>query len=1182
MVVPIIATVLVIASFSHAYAASNGQSSGQGGDGGSGGSSTPANAGSLPAANGAGGNGGDGGVQTQTGGAGGASVSGGSTAPNGSAGLSSTYGGGGGGGGGALLSSLSSQSRFVAGNGGDGGDGINAAGSGGAGGSVYTTDPVASVSLHITGGNGGAGGYGLTSTKFGHGGRGGDALVIQAAQSKITIESTAVLLGGNGGEGGDGNNSSLSGSGGDGGNGVSLAQNVDLYIQSGAQVTGGSAGSAGQQGQYIGAAGQAGVGIYMAGNDQLTTAGTISGGTQSGSNPVVAVQLDGGGNTLTLLQGYVFNGSVSSSGNDTLVLGGDVDGIFTGTINLASSSNCTQSFCGFTNYEKNGASIWQLATPTTQAVNWTIVDGTLQATSDTLGSGAITDNANLALVQSTDGTVSNLITGTGSLSKGGSGTLTLSAANSYSGGTVITAGTLEGTVSSFGSGAITDNSVLALVQPTNATLSNLITGTGSLSKGGSGTLTLAAANSYSGGTLITAGILKGAASSFGSGSITNNATLNVTSSSSADTLNNTVTGTGELLVSGSGTLTLGGVNSYSGKTSLLSGGLRLMQSSALGDSLLDMAAGTTLTLGRTGLTVENAISLNTGTGVDVQSGTDVLSGVLSDGTQQGTLVKTGSGTLILSGVNSYTGATDIAGGTLQVDGSIATSSTITADNGTTLSGSGIVGNTIMESGSTLLPVSDAGNATLTVNGNLTLQSGSTYMVDSTQLGGSDRVDVTGTATLGSGANITFNPGLWEVGTSYDLLHADQQVNGVFGSITTTLAFLTPTLTYTADDVRVSFQRNQASFASIGQSRNEQAVGSGLDSLQSGAMWDNIVDSDARTARRAFNLLSGEVHASVRTSLVQDSLYVRDAVIDRLLAADCKSGGTMGQKTRALNERGSEGGCAPHAAVWIQNYGSFAHTASNGNASSLSDNAGGFVLGLDVPVAGWHVGVMSGYGHSDLSAPSVGSTGKSDNVHIGAYAGTQWGRFGLRLGAAYTFDMLSSNRKVVFNEYNATLKAHYGGGTAQAFGELGYRMELGRISAEPFANVAFVSTHSARYSEQGADAALAVDAQSQGTTLSSFGAHLGSHFKLMGVLFKPLATLAYRHAFGGITPTVNEQFAGGRAFEVAGAPLASDSAVVNAGLSANVTDRLDLNLSYLAQYATMTTINGVTGSARLQF
>jgi autotransporter-associated beta strand protein len=109
-------------------------------------------------------------------------------------------------------------------------------------------------------------------------------------------------------------------------------------------------------------------------------------------------------------------------------------------------------------------------------------------------------------------TIGAVLAGTSGLSKNGSGTLTLSATNTYFGGTTISAGTLQlgdGTIRNGSvSGTITNNGTLIVANPTAQIFANAITGSGGFTKTGSGTLTLSSSNSYQGGTTISAGTLR--------------------------------------------------------------------------------------------------------------------------------------------------------------------------------------------------------------------------------------------------------------------------------------------------------------------------------------------------------------------------------------------------------------------------------------------------------------------------------------------------------------------------------------------------------------------------------------------------------------------------------------------------------------------------------------------------
>ncbi|WP_281649816.1 autotransporter domain-containing protein [Novacetimonas hansenii] len=843
----------------------------------------------------------------------------------------------------------------------------------------------------------------------------------------------------------------------------------------------------------------------------------------------------------------------------------------------------------------------------------TIEAGTLTGTTASFGSGAIVDNGTLDIDQSTNGTLTNLVSGTGMLFKDGTGTLSVAQAETYTGATSINAGTLALT----GDGSIATSSGVTLSGGTfdisgttdGASIASLSGNSGGAVALGGETLTLTDAagsfagtiagtggvtlldghetltgnNSYTGGTTITGGTLTGTTGSFGTGEIVDNGTLELRQSADG-ALTNMVSGTGALVIDSTGNMTLSGVNSYTGGTTLAGGALTVASASALSTGALNMAQGTTLNFGADGLVLSNALVLNGDPTVNVASGQGTLSGTLSDGTSPGDLVKVGAGTLILSGDSTYSGGTEIADGTLEVDGSIV--SPVVADAGTTLAGTGTVGTTTISSGGTLSPGNDGDPmGTLTVQGNLTMAAGSNYVVNLSEDGGHDLVSVQGKATLEGGTvrSITAD-GSWNTNVRYTILSATDGVSGKFASVTSNLAFLNPILTYSADDVYLLLGRNTVSFASVGDTRNERAVGGAMDSISSGSLFNALVQTDASTARHALNGLSGELHASARTALIQDSYYIRDAAIERLRGADCERGAASGMKTASANGQRTDGACrSEHAALWMQAYGSFGHNAGDGNASGMGHSVGGFVLGADAPVLGWHVGGLVGYGHSTFDSSGVSSYGHSSNVSLGGYAGTHWGRLALRMGATYTWDMLSMTRNARFTGFSDRLSSRYNGGTAQAFGDIGYHLDAGPVGIEPFADIAYVNLHTDRFSEHGGAAALAGRALDTGVTYSTFGARFSSSFNAGGVVLMPNAMLGYRHAFGLTMPTAREAFmSGGDTFEVAGVPLAQDTAVVKLGLRAKLSRVLDIGLSYIGQYGRRSVDSGLTGNIRVKF
>ncbi|ENF6356552.1 fibronectin-binding autotransporter adhesin ShdA [Salmonella enterica subsp. enterica serovar Banana] len=216
--------------------------------------------------------------------------------------------------------------------------------------------------------------------------------------------------------------------------------------------------------------------------------------------------------------------------------------------------------------------------------NTVINGGTLSANdAAALGSGdvAIAENATLELSQ---GTLDNNVTGEGQIVKSGSDELIVTGDNNYSGGTTITDGTLIADhADSLGTGAVANSGVL---QVGEGELENTLSGSGSLMKTGTGELTLSGDNSYSGGTTITGGMLiADNADSLGTGAVANSGVLQV----GEGELENTLSGSGSLVKTGTGELTLSGDNSYSGTTTITDGTLIAANVNALGGGDVDNA-----------------------------------------------------------------------------------------------------------------------------------------------------------------------------------------------------------------------------------------------------------------------------------------------------------------------------------------------------------------------------------------------------------------------------------------------------------------------------------------------------------------------------------------------------------------------------------------------------------------
>jgi outer membrane autotransporter protein len=388
--------------------------------------------------------------------------------------------------------------------------------------------------------------------------------------------------------------------------------------------------------------------------------------------------------------------------------------------------------------------------------------GTLQVSAaETIGSlagngGSVVLGAGLTTGGDNSSTgYAGVISGTGSLTKAGTGVFTLTGANTYSGGTVINAGTLAGAVGPLqGAMLVNAGGTLRFDQTADASFAGALSGAGVVQKAGAGVLTLTGTNTGHTGTLdITGGSVSiGSAANIGTGvisltgttltttgaltlanAITLNAPGGTLNTGAATTLSGVISGAGALTKTGTATLTLTGANSYSGGTTIAAGTL----------------AGDTTSL-------QGPITNNAALVFD-QAGAGTYAGAIS-GT--GSVTKQGAGALTLTGSSSYSGATSVAAGTL-ITGTngIGDSSAVTVATGATLQ---LAANETIGSlaGAGAL---DTAGFTLTTGGNngSTTFSGATTGTGLTKVG-TGTFTLTGTGTL-SGA-LTANGGGLTIGT----------------------------------------------------------------------------------------------------------------------------------------------------------------------------------------------------------------------------------------------------------------------------------------------------------------------------------------------------------------------------------------------------------------------------------
>ena len=844
----------------------------------------------------------------------------------------------------------------------------------------------------------------------------------------------------------------------------------------------------------------------LGGNVSVASGGTLGGSGTIGGNVAIA---SGGilapGNSpgmltingnLTLNSGSVLNYDLGAAGT----VGGALNDltVVNGNLTLAGTLNVTQSVGG-----TYGAGVYRL-------FNYT---GTLTNNGLTLGS--MPSGSTNVLQTSTAGQV-NLVASFGPAIQfwgGGSGTWSNSNAN--------TSWTNTGGNASNAS----QNGATSVFQGTSGTVT-VDDSAGQVQTGGMQFAT----NGYTvqGGALQ---LVSGTdAIRVGDGT---NAGTNMTA-----TIASSLIGAGGLNKTDLGTLVLTGANTYSGGTTI-TGGTLVGGVNSFGSGAITNNANLVINQASNG-TFGNVISGN------------------------GSLTKIGAGVVQMTANSSgFTGPTNLVQGGLQVTGSLG--GTITVQSGATLSGTGTVGGVIVNSGGTVAP--GPGVSTLSVTGNYAQASGSIYQAILTPgSNGSSLIQIGGTANLANGAVINVSKsqlGAYTPGAHYTVLTA---AGGVTGTPTLTgdtrlSAFYSLTAHTDAHNVYIDAAQSRA-FADAGNTPNQKAAATGLQSLARGnalGMAIGNLQTDTQ-AQAAFDSLSGELQATVKGALADDSRLVRGAITDHL------------RNTTEQN-------------LWGQAYGDWGHRDGNTNAASLSShNIGGVMLGWDKAMFDtWRVGLAGGYGHGVYNVDARTSRATSDNYTIATYGGTQWDALSLRLGAAVTWSVVDTQRAVSFSGYTDSLSSSHDSRTTQGFVQAGYRINLDtRLTEEPFAEVSLADVYTPRFSEAGGQAALRSASDHTDVTSTLLGSRFLSDVTFGDTNVNLSASAAWRHNAGDLTPGAMLNFAGSNSFAVTGAALAQNAAQIEAGLSTVFTPGLLFSVSYQGQFAAHEQAQGIRASMTTKF
>jgi len=467
------------------------------------------------------------------------------------------------------------------------------------------------------------------------------------------------------------------------------------------------------------------------------------------------------------------------------------------------------------------------------------------------------------------------------------------------------------------------------------------------------------------------------------------------------------------------------------------------------------------------------------------------------------------------------------------------------------------------------------------------------------VGQSDKIVVKGTVNLtGSTLRVLAN-GAYNFGTHYLIVDNDENdpVFGTFGQVTTNLAFLTPFVFYAGgdgNDVVLTLLRNGFSFCSVAQTHNQCNVATALDQFPTdNPLFLAVLTQTEEGARQAFDALSGEVHATVSGVLADDSRYVREAILGRLMQAGAAGNNQVaalaaaGPQVASLDQQAMAVGYGGKSlsepvreplAFWTRAYGAWGDFNGDGNAATADRDLGGFMSGMDAQVSGsWRVGLATGASFSNVDVDARYSSANVESYNLAGYAGGMAGAFAVRGGGAWAWSSIDTSRAVIFPGFFERQNASYDADTGQVFGEVAYPTTMGGMAVEPFGGLAYVSVDTETFKEHGGSLASLRGSTDQDVGYSTLGLRAAKTMTWGQTLVTPHLSAAWQHAFDDVTPGASLAFAStGIGFSVTGVPLAEDSALIDAGLDFALGPNITAGVSYSGQFGDGVQDNAVKG------
>jgi outer membrane autotransporter protein len=339
--------------------------------------------------------------------------------------------------------------------------------------------------------------------------------------------------------------------------------------------------------------------------------------------------------------------------------------------------------------------------------------------------------------------------------------------------------------------------------------------------------------------------------------------------------------------------------------------------------------------------------------------------------------------------------------------------------------------------------------------------------------------------------------------------------------------MTSSLTYGANALDLKLTRTNVLFGGdYGTTPNQVAAGNAVSAGGAGsALYNAAANAYApATIGTLLDGMSGEIHASLRGAMLENSRLIRGTVLSRLANPSQGTG------------------------VWVQGFAEDGALERDGNATEMHRNQAGFLAGFDMMLdEGLRAGIAGSYSGNSVNLAARGSRASGSGGAIIGYVGWRSGALALNLGGDIGWSDTSISRAVaVLGEAAASTRS---GQTGEIFAEASYDLAFHGMPLSPYMGLAHVSTETGAFAETGGLTALSGTASGFSQTYATFGLRGRlDGFDLGGMALTPRFGLGLSHAFDSAIPGEILTFRGtGQSFTVRGVPTGTDTALVELGL-----------------------------------